>query len=71
MPNPGKNCPSVMISAVAMGSVTSFFFMIVLLFCLSSFTDVLESGATTGPLLTIYYQATRSKVGVSVNLPAI
>lgn len=65
MPNPAVNAPQVMVSAVLMGAGTSWIFMIVILFCLSSFTDVLESSATTGPLLTIYYQATRSKVGVS------
>lgn len=65
MPNPSNNAPQVMVSAVLMGAGTSWIFMIVLLFCMSSFTDVLESSATTGPLLAIYYQATRSKVGVS------
>ncbi|WOO79425.1 Choline transport protein [Vanrija pseudolonga] len=65
MPAPKKNAPQVMVSAVIMGTVTSWLFMIVLLFCLTSFDDVLNSGATTGPLLTIYYQATRSRVGAT------
>jgi amino acid transporter len=53
-----------MVSAVLMGAGTSWVFMIVLLFCLTSFDEVLEATAT-GPLLTIYYQATRSKVGAT------
>jgi hypothetical protein len=34
-----------------------------LLFCLTDFTEVIESSA--GPLLTIYYQATRSMAGAT------
>lgn len=63
MSNPSLIAPQVMVSAVLMGTVTSWIFMVVLLFCLSDFTDVLE--APTGALLTIYYQATRSKVGAT------
>jgi amino acid transporter len=65
MPAPSINARRVMVSAVLMGTATSWVFMIVLLFCLSEFTAVLESGSTTGPLLTIYYQATRSRVGAT------
>ncbi|KLT39143.1 gaba permease [Cutaneotrichosporon oleaginosum] len=64
MPKPAINAPRVMVSAVLMGAATSWVFMVVLLFCLSSFTEVLEATAT-GPLLMIYYQATRSKVGAT------
>lgn len=65
MPDPSQNAPQVMVSAVLMGTVTSWIFMIVLLFCLKDFTSVLDSSATTGPLLTIYYQATGSRTGAT------
>ncbi|GMK54872.1 hypothetical protein CspeluHIS016_0114580 [Cutaneotrichosporon spelunceum] len=64
MPSPATTAPRVMVSAVLMGAGTSWIFMIVLLFCLSSFEDVLGA-TTTGPLLEIYYQATRSRVGAT------
>ncbi|BEI80392.1 hypothetical protein CcaverHIS002_0109210 [Cutaneotrichosporon cavernicola] len=64
MPSPATTAPRVMVSAVLMGAGTSWIFMIVLLFCLSSFKGVLEA-TSTGPLLEIYYQATRSKVGAT------
>lgn len=46
-----------------MGAVTSWIFMVVLLFCLADFDAVIA--AANGPLLEIYYQSTRSMVGVS------
>jgi hypothetical protein len=49
--------------AVGLGASTSLVFMIVLLFCLTDLPTVLAS--PTGPLLQIYYQATRSMAGVS------
>lgn len=52
-----------MIIAVALGSFTSFFFMVVLLFCLRDLDGVMT--AATGPLLQIYYQATNSKAGAT------
>ncbi|RSH84156.1 uncharacterized protein EHS24_005660 [Apiotrichum porosum] len=61
MPNPSRNAPLVMILAVAMGAVTSWIFMVVLLFCLADFDAVIA--AANGPLLEIYYQSTRSMVG--------
>lgn len=61
MPRPSKNAPKVMVIAVILGSTTSFVFMVVILFCLRDWDEVLTS--TTGPLLQVYYQATNSKIG--------
>lgn len=61
IPQPSKNAPRVMIMAVGLGAVTSWIFMVVLLFCLRDFEAVLAS--PTGPILTIYYQATSSLAG--------
>ena len=50
--------------AVILGASTSWIFTIVLLFVM---TDVeLAISSTAGPLLEIYYQATRSRAGVSL-----
>lgn len=63
MPNPAINAPKVMVLAVVMGGVTSWIFMVVLLFTLTDWDGVLNT--VSGPLLTIYNQATQSRVGVS------
>jgi hypothetical protein len=52
-----------MVLAVFLGALSSWIFVLVLLFCLTDFTEVIESSA--GPLLTIYYQATRSMAGAT------
>lgn len=63
MPRPAINAPKVMILAVIMGFITSWTFMIVLLFTLTDWDEVINT--VSGPLLTIYNQATGSQVGVS------
>jgi len=63
MPRPSINAPKTMVLAVFLGAVSSWIFVLVLLFCLTDFTEVIES--TAGPLLTIYYQATRSMAGAT------
>ncbi|TXT12748.1 uncharacterized protein COLE_03158 [Cutaneotrichosporon oleaginosum] len=62
IPQPSRNAPRVMVMAVGLGTVTSWIFMVVLLFCLTDFETV--AAAPYGPLLTIYYQATASLTGV-------
>lgn len=63
LPKPSRNAPKIMVLAVLMGSVTSWIFMVVLLFCVRDFAAVVAS--PMGPLLQIYYQATSSRAGVS------
>lgn len=55
--------PKIMVFAVALGSVTSFCFVIVLLFTLKDIDTVISSAS--GPLLQIYYQATSSRTGAT------
>lgn len=62
LPSPKKHAPRIMVLAVILGAVTSWIFMVVLLFCIRDFEAVVA--APTGPLLQIYYQATNSRVGV-------
>lgn len=64
MPRPSINAPKTMVIAVILGAVTSWVYLVALLFCLHDFDTVLTSA--TGPLLQIYYQATSSRAGVSV-----
>jgi len=63
MPNPSFNAPRVMILAITLGSLTSWIFVIVLLFVMTDIDGVISSAA--GPLLTIYYQATTSRAGAT------
>ena len=62
-PNPSFNAPRVMILAITLGSLTSWIFVIVLLFVMTDIDGVISSAA--GPLLTIYYQATTSRAGAT------
>ena len=61
MPNPHINAPRVMIAAVGIGSISSFIFLVCLLFCISD-VDVVNTSAA-GALLESMYQATGSKIG--------
>jgi choline transport protein len=63
MPRPSINAPRTMVLAVFLGALSSWIFVMVLLFCLTDFDAVISS--TSGPLLTIYYQATRSMAGAT------
>lgn len=64
MPKPAINAPKVMVLAVVMGGITSWIFMVVLLFTLTDWDEVLNT--VSGPLLTIYNQATQSQVGAQL-----
>ncbi|RPA97757.1 hypothetical protein L873DRAFT_1809180 [Choiromyces venosus 120613-1] len=59
IPNPTKEGPILMVYAVMIGMGTGFAFLTVLLFCMGDIQDVIS--ATEGPLLSIFYRATRSK----------
>lgn len=61
MPRPAVNAPKVMVLAIVMGGITSWIFMVVLLFTLTDWDGVLNT--VSGPVLTIYSQATQSHVG--------
>ncbi|KAI5480288.1 glycoside hydrolase family 16 protein [Pseudohyphozyma bogoriensis] len=63
MPNPAVAAPRVMVLAVLMGAATSWLFVIIVLFCMTNIDDVIS--AAQGPLLTIYYQATKSRAGAT------
>lgn len=65
MPNPSMNAPRIMIMAVSLGSVTSWIFVIVLLFTLTDIDSVISAGS---PLLEMYYQATNSRTGATCML---
>lgn len=57
MPHAAVTAPRVMVAAVLMGACTSWIFLVVLLFCLRDFDEVISSSA--GSLITIYFQASR------------
>ncbi|KAF7967822.1 hypothetical protein HWV62_32936 [Athelia sp. TMB] len=61
IPNPAKNAPIAMVSAVVIGTFTSFIFIIICMFTLTDIDTVIVS--PFGALLTIFYQATGSKTG--------
>lgn len=61
MPRSHVNAPRVMLLAPAVGAGSSWIVLMILLFCLTSYDDVIESAA--GPLLTIIYQTTNNKGG--------
>lgn len=61
MPKPHRNAPIVMMASVVIGAVTSFFFLIVLLFVIKNMDLVISS--PTGPILQVIYQATSNKAG--------
>ncbi|WOO84842.1 Choline transport protein [Vanrija pseudolonga] len=61
MPTPSRYAPRVMIMAVGLGATTSWFFLVILLFCIKDIDAVIAAPA--GPLLEIYYQATNSAAG--------
>ncbi|KII95549.1 hypothetical protein PLICRDRAFT_170188 [Plicaturopsis crispa FD-325 SS-3] len=61
MPQPHINAPKAMVLAVIIGSVSSFIFLIILLFCITAVEDVISSSA--GALLAAIYQATGSIAG--------
>ncbi|KAK0521095.1 hypothetical protein OC835_006994 [Tilletia horrida] len=65
MPRPNVNVPRAMLLAVASGASTSFVVLVILLFVLNDFNQVIKAGS--GPLLQIIYQATRSEAA-SVSL---
>lgn len=50
-----------MIGCVAIGTFTGFVFLTVLLFVAGNINDVISSSA--GPLLQIFYNATRNQAG--------
>ncbi|PWW71571.1 hypothetical protein C7212DRAFT_355193 [Tuber magnatum] len=59
IPNPTKEGPILMVYAVMIGMGTGFAFLTVLLFCMGDIQDVIS--AAEGPLLSIFYHATRIK----------
>lgn len=63
MPQPHRNAPIAMVLAVVIGSVSSFIFLLVLLFSMGDVNGVLES--TSGPLIGAIYQATNSVAGAA------
>ncbi|TXT04786.1 hypothetical protein VHUM_04054 [Vanrija humicola] len=63
MPAPSVNGPKVLLLAIALGAVTGWLFLVVLLLCLKDIDAVIAS--PTGPLLAIYQQATNSAAGAT------
>jgi len=61
MPNPHRNAPFAMVLAVIIGSVSSFIFLICLLFTITDVDTLLESSA--GALIGAIYQATNNVAG--------
>ncbi|KAI2629477.1 gaba permease [Xylaria nigripes] len=61
IPNPTKEGPKIMLYAICIGMFTGFVFLSALLFSLTNIDDV--NGGVAGPLLTIIFQATKSKAG--------
>jgi len=61
IPNAAVEGPKIMIACVAIGVFTGFVFLTVLLFVAGNIDDVIESAA--GPLLQIFFDATKNKAG--------
>ncbi|GAA5917371.1 hypothetical protein JCM6882_006341 [Rhodosporidiobolus microsporus] len=61
IPEPHINVPRAMLLAVVVGASSSFVFLMVLLFCMTDVTAVIESPA--GSLITTMYQSTQSVAG--------
>lgn len=64
IPNPAVEGPKIMIACVAIGLFTGFIFLMVLLFVAGKIDG--PDGVTSssaGPLLQIFYNATKSKAG--------
>jgi amino acid transporter len=59
IPNPTKEGPILMVRAVMIGMGTGFAFLTVLLFCMGDIQGVIS--APEGPLLSIFFHATRNK----------
>ncbi|KAL1412429.1 hypothetical protein Q8F55_000174 [Vanrija albida] len=63
MPAPSKNAPKVIMLAISMGAVTAWLFLVILLLCVQNLEEVMTS--PMGPLVTIYLQATNSRVAAT------
>lgn len=61
MPNPRRDAPRCITTSVIFGVATTFLVVMCLLFAITDLDAVTTS--TAGPLVTILYQATESKVG--------
>lgn len=61
MPRAHVNAPRAMLLAPILGTFSSFIVLMILLFCLNDYEAVYSD--LSGPLLTIFYQATGSKGG--------
>ncbi|TXT07728.1 uncharacterized protein COLE_04652 [Cutaneotrichosporon oleaginosum] len=64
MPRPSINAPKTIVIAVGLGAITSWVYLVALLFCLKDLRLVMES--PSGPLLQVYFQATNSRAGSTV-----
>ena len=61
IPNPSVVGPRIMIACVGIGVFTGFIFLTCLLLVAGDVDNVIENSA--GPLLAIFYNATKSKAG--------
>ena len=61
VPRPEWNCPIAMVSAIGIGTVSGFIYLICLLYSVSDYDALLTS--RNGALLESYYQATESRIG--------
>ncbi|KAI1822927.1 amino acid/polyamine transporter I [Xylaria intraflava] len=61
IPNPTQEGPKIMLYTIGIGMFTGFVFLSALLFSLTNIDDV--NSGSAGPLLTIIFQATKSKPG--------
>ncbi|KAI5778866.1 amino acid permease-domain-containing protein [Geopyxis carbonaria] len=66
LPNPTKTAPKVMVESVAIGCISGFTFCTVLLFAATSIPALITD--PSGPLLTIFIQATHNKAASTVLL---
>ncbi len=61
LPNPAVEGPKIMIACVCIGVFTGFVFLTCLLFVAGDVDTVISAGA--GPLLAIFFNATKSMAG--------
>jgi len=61
IPNPSVEGPKIMLACVGIGIFTGFIFLVCLLLVAGDVDNVITN--TAGPLLAIFYNATKSKAG--------
>ncbi|KAM3428018.1 hypothetical protein MY4824_009084 [Beauveria thailandica] len=65
MPNPRRDAPRALIYTIAVGGLTGFLFILVILFCLSDPTSVVSAPGSM-PIVAMVLRATQSRAAASI-----